>query len=134
MCRFTVPCTSASPKTVPSADVVPLPVWSLAPHELARKKAVELSKSNDMQNFLTLVAAIVMNNGKLQYAPEVGRQLPEEVQAWLRYHDLRMCSLLAYYPYDFKVHKAGRGRRIECIRQKTAQGIYAFVLDGVLSV
>eukprot|EP00929_Paragymnodinium_shiwhaense_P064016 TRINITY_DN3202_c0_g1_i11.p2 TRINITY_DN3202_c0_g1~~TRINITY_DN3202_c0_g1_i11.p2 ORF type:complete len:135 (+),score=25.15 TRINITY_DN3202_c0_g1_i11:140-544(+) len=115
-------------KHSPQAAAVPLPVVLLNPARLAERKVLDLAmdRSQDLQEFLATVTHCLLNSaGKISYAPDIGRQLPDAMQVWLRKHDLRMCSVLAHYPNDFKIHKNGRARRVQCLRHNV-DGVYSF--------
>eukprot|EP00929_Paragymnodinium_shiwhaense_P111914 TRINITY_DN8018_c0_g1_i1.p1 TRINITY_DN8018_c0_g1~~TRINITY_DN8018_c0_g1_i1.p1 ORF type:complete len:114 (+),score=8.48 TRINITY_DN8018_c0_g1_i1:127-468(+) len=102
---------------------------------IAKQKVLKLSKDmdEDLQSFLENVATLLHDiPGKTAYAPELGRHLPERIQAWMRDHGFRMCVVLAYYPMDFNVRSEGRGRIIELLRQGELRGIYPFCADGLI--
>eukprot|EP00929_Paragymnodinium_shiwhaense_P066717 TRINITY_DN3349_c0_g1_i4.p2 TRINITY_DN3349_c0_g1~~TRINITY_DN3349_c0_g1_i4.p2 ORF type:complete len:135 (+),score=31.89 TRINITY_DN3349_c0_g1_i4:145-549(+) len=115
-------------KQPPPPAAVPLPLVLLHPAKLAEKKVLELAidMNQDLHAFLESVTEYLLNSpGKSSYAPEIGRQLSKSMQAWLRRHDLRICSILSHYPNDFRILKNGRARRVECVRP-TAAGVYSF--------
>eukprot|EP00929_Paragymnodinium_shiwhaense_P066716 TRINITY_DN3349_c0_g1_i3.p1 TRINITY_DN3349_c0_g1~~TRINITY_DN3349_c0_g1_i3.p1 ORF type:complete len:135 (+),score=29.65 TRINITY_DN3349_c0_g1_i3:119-523(+) len=115
-------------KQPPQAAVVPLPFVLLHPAMLAEKKVLDFAIGMDesLHAILESVTEHLLNTpGKMSYAPDIGRQLSKSMQAWLRKHNLRICSILTHYPNDFKIYKNGRGRRVECLRP-TAAGVYSF--------
>eukprot|EP00929_Paragymnodinium_shiwhaense_P041414 TRINITY_DN21505_c0_g1_i1.p1 TRINITY_DN21505_c0_g1~~TRINITY_DN21505_c0_g1_i1.p1 ORF type:complete len:134 (-),score=31.80 TRINITY_DN21505_c0_g1_i1:342-743(-) len=122
-----VACAEYVPKP-PQPAAVPLPLVLLHPAKLAEKKVLKfaMGMNQDLHAFLECVTECLLNSPEqINYGPEIGRQLPEALQAWQRKNDLRMCSILAHYPNDFKIHKNGRARRVESLRS-TAAGAYSF--------
>eukprot|EP00929_Paragymnodinium_shiwhaense_P018961 TRINITY_DN13076_c0_g1_i2.p1 TRINITY_DN13076_c0_g1~~TRINITY_DN13076_c0_g1_i2.p1 ORF type:complete len:138 (-),score=23.91 TRINITY_DN13076_c0_g1_i2:403-816(-) len=85
-----------------------------------------------MKNLLRTMADILLSRpGRTANAAEVGVFLPAELMEWLRAQGLRICTVLRYYPHDFKIHKSGRGRKVECLRP-CAEGFYIFSAHGLL--
>eukprot|EP00929_Paragymnodinium_shiwhaense_P023154 TRINITY_DN14577_c1_g1_i1.p2 TRINITY_DN14577_c1_g1~~TRINITY_DN14577_c1_g1_i1.p2 ORF type:complete len:116 (-),score=17.25 TRINITY_DN14577_c1_g1_i1:299-646(-) len=104
-------------------------------YQTTKQDVFKLSKDmdRDLQTFLESVAMVLRDRpGKTATAAEVGRRVPEEVRAWLQHQNFRMCTVLAYYPMDFQVNRAGRGRYIELRRQPEIRGFYPFCADRVI--
>eukprot|EP00929_Paragymnodinium_shiwhaense_P055726 TRINITY_DN27905_c0_g2_i1.p1 TRINITY_DN27905_c0_g2~~TRINITY_DN27905_c0_g2_i1.p1 ORF type:complete len:151 (+),score=13.48 TRINITY_DN27905_c0_g2_i1:251-703(+) len=109
----------------PCPTAVPVPVALLSTE--AKVLHFTITCNPDLQDILQTVAATLLNTtGVTVNAAEVGKILPQRAHDWMQRHDLRLCRLLACYPFDFDVQYNGRRRCVQYLHG-SAIAWYTFV-------